>query len=570
MRTHLRSHGASRSPGARTGGSSRLRRAWALAALSCVLAAAPLAAGGAPTPMTGELPVNTTEATGEPLRPAAAMDAAGNAVVAWESGGQVRAQRFDSAGVAVEGELQVSTAPVSTSARPDVAMDPSGSFVVVWQQDAGRLHAQRFDAAGAPAGEVLLVDATEPACGAVEGPARCFRYEGDAAVAADATGGFVVAYGGALAGEGSSVFARRFDGAGRALDERRIRVTATPVATAPVPLDVARSGRGTFVIAWEDGAAGDFRVAARRFDAAGRALDGAIRVDSGASSAKGDPAVAIDASGAFVVAWTSVGQETPLDPHACLSGVYAQRFDAGGEKLGGELLVNTHTAHHQVFPDVAMDPHGRFAVAWSSYGQEDPSSPDFVMYGVYAQAFSSDGSRDGGELHVNVSEPHHQRRPSVALAASGSLMFAWHGEDGPPDVLARWYSFPRSDGVCAGRRAAASACGTELMALCSSTESATSLAEEDRRVLLASVFGAVDEVEGESPPDASRTLSELASRLAALERGTSPRIGPADAAAIRSPLRGAHSCVRRLLLPPRTARAEEPGPRAFPRAGRAR
>src|SRR5687768_16993350 len=66
------------------------------------------------------------------------------------------------------------------------------------------------------------------------------------------------------------------------------------------------------------------------------------------------PHVAADASGNFVVVWTS-GFFPALNPE-----VMAQRFASSGAPLGPEFRVNTFTATGQYTGDVASDAAGNF------------------------------------------------------------------------------------------------------------------------------------------------------------------------------------------------------------------
>ncbi len=75
-------------------------------------------------------------------------------------------------------------------------------------------------------------------------------------------------------------------------------------------------------------------------------------------------AVAADASGNFVVVWASNLQD------GAGYGVYAQRFSADGTAQGAEFRVNTTTADNQWLPTVAMDASGNFVVTWSSNLQD--------------------------------------------------------------------------------------------------------------------------------------------------------------------------------------------------------
>ena len=74
-------------------------------------------------------------------------------------------------------------------------------------------------------------------------------------------------------------------------------------------------------------------------------------------------AMAMDADGDYVVTWSSYVQD------GSAIGVYAQRYKAAGVAQGGEFRVNTTTANSQWFSTVAMDASGDFVVTWSSNGQ---------------------------------------------------------------------------------------------------------------------------------------------------------------------------------------------------------
>ena len=60
---------------------------------------------------------------------------------------------------------------------------------------------------------------------------------------------------------------------------------------------------------------------------------------------------------------------------ASYDGVFAQRFDASADKLGGELQVNTYTTGTQYGPDVAMIANGDFIVTWWGEARRITASP---------------------------------------------------------------------------------------------------------------------------------------------------------------------------------------------------
>jgi hypothetical protein len=69
------------------------------------------------------------------------------------------------------------------------------------------------------------------------------------------------------------------------------------------------------------------------------------------------PVVAMDAAGNSVVAWADT--RTTLDGE-----IFAQRFDASGQPVGGNIQVSTGLGEIYGSPEVAMLPDGRFMVAW--------------------------------------------------------------------------------------------------------------------------------------------------------------------------------------------------------------
>src|SRR5439155_539040 len=105
----------------------------------------------------------------------AAMDPAGNSVIAWDDAGGhdgdgrgIFAQRFNAAGVPQGGEFQVNSTTAGDQEDPSVAMTASGAFVVVWGPHGygyppgtfGPIHAQRYDASGVPQGSELTANTT--------------------------------------------------------------------------------------------------------------------------------------------------------------------------------------------------------------------------------------------------------------------------------------------------------------------------------------------------------------------------------------------------------------------------
>ncbi|MEH1885096.1 beta strand repeat-containing protein [Nostoc sp.] len=147
-----------------------------------------------------------------------------------------------------------------------------------------------------------------------------------------------------------------------------------------------------------------------------------------------NPTVAIDATGDFVITWTSYGQD------GSGNGIYAQRYNSAGVAQGNEFQVNTTTTGDQINPIIAMDGAGDFVVSWQS---QDGSGN-----GIYAQRYSSSGVAQGNEFKVNTTTTGDQINPTVAINASGDFVVSWQSQDGSgTGIYAQRYN---SSGVAQG------------------------------------------------------------------------------------------------------------------------
>jgi Ca2+-binding RTX toxin-like protein len=135
-----------------------------------------------------------------------------------------------------------------------------------------------------------------------------------------------------------------------------------------------------------------------------------------------DPQIAALSDGGFVTVWESYGQDGDSD------GVFGQRFDAVGNALGTEFLVNTETEYSQRDPAVAGLTDGGFVVAWESEEQdEDPGSGEFYD-SIFAQRFDSYGATVDDEILVSTrptSSYYNDRYAAVAGLEDGGFVVAW-------------------------------------------------------------------------------------------------------------------------------------------------
>lgn len=127
------------------------------------------------------------------------------------------------------------------------------------------------------------------------------------------------------------------------------------------------------------------------------------------------PDVAFDGD-AFVVVWQS------YDGYGSQSGIFGQRFDRTGARLGSEFQINTYTVGRHETPAVSTDAAGDFVVVWqgyASYGQ--------TLGGVFARRFEQSGAAAGDAIQVTPT----RAAPAVCSSASGEFTVVWWDDGGP-------------------------------------------------------------------------------------------------------------------------------------------
>ena len=271
----------------------------------------------------------------------------------------------------------------------DVAVNAAGDAVVVWavgERTARDVYARLYDASGNPRGAGVVVT----------------NAPGDQhlpSVAIDGDGNFVV------------VWQDTTDAAAPVIGVRRFARDGTPagaafrmdaVASENKHPDVAMDAAGNFAASWRRGS----HAIVRRFDAGTGTLGDEVELGIPRQIEIWDnTAIAMNAAGQFVVAAdvTVFGKE-----------IYIQRFDSSGRKVGGFVRASPSVPGDQVFPDVAIDPAGNFAVGWMS--RENG-------YQTVLRRFNAAGVPQGPG--VTLGESTGFAGPSLAMAGDGSVVASW-------------------------------------------------------------------------------------------------------------------------------------------------
>jgi PKD domain/K319L-like, PKD domain/RTX calcium-binding nonapeptide repeat (4 copies) len=190
--------------------------------------------------------------------------------------------------------------------------------------------------------------------------------------------------------------------------------------------DIVGLADGGFVVVWygsRDLAYGDGNldgVFGQRYNVAAEPVGSSFQANTYTEGYQTLGAVGALADGGFVVAWQSrphpsISEQEPQDGSGV--GVFAQRFDADGNRLGGEFGVNTTTDGDQGRPKVVGLSGGGFVITWTGI-DEDAS-------GVFGQQYDPNGAAVGGEFRVNSTTAGDQQKQGVSPVADGGFVVVW-------------------------------------------------------------------------------------------------------------------------------------------------
>jgi hypothetical protein len=336
--------------------------------------------------------------------PVVGFDGNGNFVVVWQSYGSagtdktdlsIQGRVFDSNGVPALLDTQVNTYATGDQRAPEVGVDDAGNFVVVWSSDGSpgdddsyqSIQGQRYGSNGQPFGDQFQIN----------------------------------------------TYTRG--------DQRRPAVGMSP--------------EGAFVVVWQsygpfDTSNWDHDIQGQRYDSDGFPVGGEFQVNSATtfSHYQYDPAVGMNAEGAFVVVWKSMGSYGSDDSATSIQG---RIFNSAGLPAGLDSQVNTYTTLFQRSPEVDVGGDGSFAVVWDSYGSDGTDSGS--SYSIQGRIYNSIGVAIGPETQVNTYTTGDQVAPDVAADGEGNFIVVWRSEgssgtdDSESSIQGRRYA---SDGALAG------------------------------------------------------------------------------------------------------------------------
>ncbi|MCB9775997.1 MAG: DUF4347 domain-containing protein [Nitrospiraceae bacterium] len=323
-----------------------------------------------------------------------AVDDSGNFVITWTQGNDVFMRRFLANGTAVDaGDVMVNTGTANTQQNPSVNMNGNGEFVIAWEGDGGG-NEGIFVRQGTFSGGLVGSDITVNTAAAAKDPS----------VGIDDSGNFVVVW-----DNGSDVFFQLYNNAGVPQNSGQVDVILQASAGGTA---VDMNGDGRFTVAYHATVL-DVDVYVRQFDATGNSLFLPKTVNTTTLlSTQTNPSITMDDLGEFIVVWEGTGNQPGQGDG---SGVFGQKFNAGGQKIGFEFLINQTTANTQDRASVAMLDRDNFVAVWTG--------SDGAQTDIFARQY---GSTAAPTLDLDVN--------NSSGASDNDYAFTFTEDDGPTAI----------------------------------------------------------------------------------------------------------------------------------------
>lgn len=383
-----------------------------------------------------ETQVNTYT-IGDQSSPLVAALADGGWVVTWTSTGQdtgaggIFQQAYNADGTTRGGEAQVNASSVFNQTSPQITALADGGWVVTWLSDlqdgdGWGVYQQAYNANGTTLGAETQVSTTSANDQTLQ------------QITALADGGWVVtwpSYG--SDGSARGVYQQAYNASGLPWgDEIQVNTETAHNQSSP---QITALSDGGWVVTWQsdeqDGS--EYGIYQQAYDADGTPRGDETRVNTETDGNQMSPQVTALADGGWVVTWDSYDQDI-------WGNIYQQAYDAEGNQLGAETLVNTFTFGEQSARQVTALADGGWVVTWRSFGN------DGNLYGVFQQVYDADGSSRGNEIQVNAYTIEDQKSPQTTALADGGWVVTWESYDQDGSSYGVYQQAYNADGTVRG------------------------------------------------------------------------------------------------------------------------
>ncbi len=339
-------------------------------------------------------------------------------VVTWTSSSQdgsgdtVMLQKFANDGSKVGAETQINTIYKGNQNDSSVTELEAGGYVVTWTsygQDGSYdgIVAQRFSTDGSRRGAEVKVNDTT------------YHHQNQPSIDSLEDGGYVISWTGYNKENASyDIYTKRYTKDGNeyrevlAAEEKNVSDT---YGISESNSDVAGLEDGGYVVVWQGNDSAGYGVYSQKFAANGAAIDGAILLNTLQKGNQSEPNVADLGNGKYLATW--------VDASTNPTSIRGQIMDSDNQfKIGDEFVIADKQAI-RYDPIVGLE-DGGFIVTWTS----NIAAADSSGFGVYGQRFNAAGERVGIKFLINQTTSGNQEDSDVALV-NGNLVVSWTGTD---------------------------------------------------------------------------------------------------------------------------------------------
>ncbi|KAA5546992.1 tandem-95 repeat protein [Roseiconus nitratireducens] len=305
---------------------------------------------------------------------------------------------------------------------PHFSPNPAGGFLAVWESPDGDgigVVGRLFDDTGSPSTSEFQINTLTS--GSQNRQQSTFLTNGD----------FLVTwFGPSIDGSSTELYGRRFTGSGIALGDEFV-LNQIVAGVQDNPTITALPG-GAYAVAFESSAGGG-GVHLQIFDSNDTPVGAEQTISQFGQPDKADVALARNASGQTVFAWTENRRDEDLS-----QGVYAQTFDANGNPISGEFLVAEVTDGDQNTPQVGIDDAGNVVVVWRTLEiVPDPANPGEFLntFPIKGRRFDINGVALGGEF-TPQNQGTNSTEPLLSVAGDGEFVISFEPTNGIPEFFA--------------------------------------------------------------------------------------------------------------------------------------
>jgi len=188
---------------------------------------------------------------------------------------------------------------------------------------------------------------------------------------------------------------------------------------------------GDYLVIW-DGYQGNTppgsieNIYAQRFNADGQTVGGQFLLSSGNELAQHASVTALP-NGGFVATWAVY--DVPGVPG--VTHIAAQIFDANNHPVGSEFKVNSLTSVNDAYPDVVALAGGGFVISYDIAGN--------FQSDVYARIYDANGVANGPEFMVNTTQAGWQSGERLIALTGGGFVVAWVNDNVTYNLVGQRY-----------------------------------------------------------------------------------------------------------------------------------